>query len=545
MLTEAPEWLIAWARNRTGKRLIENGPSPFGPLPSYLKARPANAHGSVTERAIKGLGLQWTPNDEAALRSALKCIPADDYDIWYRAGMALHQLEWHRGDGTSIAFDIWNDWSASCPEKYSQSGCEAKWSSFGRGSYNGEPITVRSIFRWASERGWAGHTGQNAQAKISPLIVSNDLASPGGSPITNPSSAFGRAAMFSAADLRKMTFDPVRFLVPGFVPDGVTLLVGRPKVGKSWWVLDLCLACSGDRTTLGAIKPRMGDVLYLALEDGKRRLQGRFDKLLPTFNGEWPERLSFVALGGWRRADQGGLEDIDAWCRSVPSPVLVVVDTLERIRKPASGKTPLYSADYEAITGLQKIATEHGISIIVLHHDRKSEADDAFDTVSGTLGLTGAADTILIIKRRSNGVVLYARGRDIEESETAMQFDKGTCRWTIIGAASDVHRSNERAHVVTALKNSGKPLATKEIMFEVGQDNRNAIDVLLYKMAKDGEIERSGRGRYQLPTKEAGQIGQTERLDNKTPNSIEESGNLSNLSDLSTKPIQTRSVTTF
>ena len=194
-------------------------------------------------------------------------------------------------------------------------------------------------------------------------------------------------------------------------------------------------------------------------------------------------------------------------------PVLVVVDTLERIRKPASGNAPLYSADYQAITGLQRIAIEHGIAIVVLHHDRKSEADDAFDTVSGTLGLTGAADTILIIKRRSNGVVLFARGRDIEESETAMQFDKEACRWTILGAASDVHRSNERAHVVAALKTAGRALATKEIMIEVGQSNRNAIDILLYKMVKDGEIERFGRGRYQLSTGHPGQIGQKERMD--------------------------------
>ena len=166
-------------------------------------------------------------------------------------------------------------------------------------------------------------------------------------------------------------------------------------------------------------------------------------------------------MGGWRRADQGGLEDIEAWCRSVPNPTLVVIDTLEQIRKPANGKSPLYSTDYEAITGLQKIATEHGISIVILHHDRKSDADDAFDTVSGTLRLTGAADTILIIKRRANGVVLHARGRDIEESETAMQFDKATCKWLILGAASEVHRSDERTRIIAALKSAGQPLSVR------------------------------------------------------------------------------------
>ena len=260
-----------------------------------------------------------------------------------------------------------------------------------------------------------------------------------------------------------------------------------------------------------------------------------FDKLLPTFSGEWPKHLTLVPMGGWRRADQGGLEDIGAWCKSVPKPVLVVVDTLERIRKPANGKSPLYSADYEAITGLQKIAIEYGIAIIVLHHDRKSDADDAFDTVSGTLGLTGAADTILIIKRRPNGVVLYARGRDIEESETAMQFDKATCRWNILGAASEVLRSNERARVISALKAAGQPLSVREIMADAEMQNRNAVDILLGKMARDGEIVRVGRGRYDLSTKINGQIGQKERMPSKDTEFIGKSGNLSNLSDLSAR----------
>jgi hypothetical protein len=147
----------------------------------------------------------------------------------------------------------------------------------------------------------------------------------------------------------------------------------------------------------------------------------------------------------------------------------------------------------------------------VLHHDRKSEADDAFDTVSGTLGLTGAADTILIIKRRSNGVVLYARGRDIEESETAMLFDKATCRWTILGAASEVHRSSERARVIGALKSAGQPMSVREIMADAEMTNRSATDTLLSRMVKDGEIERAAKGRYVLSAANSSKIGQTDR----------------------------------
>jgi hypothetical protein len=340
-------------------------------------------------------------------------------------------------------------------------------------------------------------------------------------------------AAISAADLRRMTFDPVRYVVPGVIPEGVAMLVGRPKIGKSWLGLDLAVACSSDRFTLGTIKPNQGDVLYLALEDGKRRIQRRIGKLLPSFKEEWPTRLTLVPMGGWRRTDQGGLDDIEAWCKSVPNPTLVIVDTLERIRKPVHGAKQLYSSDYEAISELQKVASDYGIAIVVLHHDRKAEGDDPFDTVSGTLGLTGAADTVLIIKRRQNGVVLYARGRDIEESETALQFDKNTCRWTILGAASEVHRSTERARVIGVLSAAAEPLSVKEIIIETEMLNRNAVDILLSKMVKGGEIVRVQRGRYTLPDREPGKIGQKERLACQPVGLKEKTGNLSNLSDLS------------
>ena len=85
--------------------------------------------------------------------------------------------------------------------------------------------------------------------------------------------------------------------------------------------------------------------------------------------------------------------------------------------------------------GLQAITkNKPGLAIVLLHHNRKMDAEDPFDTVSGTLGLTGAADTILIMRRHAGSVLLHVRGRDVEESETPLQFNKDTCRWTMLGA---------------------------------------------------------------------------------------------------------------
>jgi hypothetical protein len=220
--------------------------------------------------------------------------------------------------------------------------------------------------------------------------------------------------------------------------------------------------------------------------------------------------------------------------RRATKPVLVVIDTLARFRKPIDGKQQVYAADTEAIAGLQKIAIKHGLAIVVVHHDRKAQADDPFDTVSGSLGLTGAADTILILKRQTGGVTLYARGRDIEERETALHFDKTTCRWSILGEASVVHRSAERSQVIAALTEAGGPLLVGEIMAQTGL-KRNAADLLLGRMVKDGDILRVGRGRYGLPglATNSRQIGQKERSDQEAAEIAEQTDDLSNLSDLS------------
>jgi len=192
----------------------------------------------------------------------------------------------------------------------------------------------------------------------------------------------------------------------------------------------------------------------------------------------------------------------------------------------SNGKQQVYADDYAAISDLQRLASKYNVAVIIVHHDRKGEADDVFDTVSGSLGLTGAADTILILKRHGNAVTLHVRGRDIEEAEKALQFDKRTCRWTILGEAADVNRSAERSRVLAVPAN-----AAKDIWLAAELRNRNATDLLLGKMAKDGVIVRADRGRYTLSEREPGQIGQKEGLEGQAADLNEETRNLCDLSE--------------
>jgi hypothetical protein len=298
----------------------------------------------------------------------------------------------------------------------------------------------------------------------------------------------------SSADvLQGKTFKPMAFVLPGLIPaEGVTLIASKPKTGKSWLALDLCIAVAGDRHVLGNLKPAQGDVLYLALEDSDRRLQHRVKKLLPGASG-WPAGLRYAT--SWRRIDEGGLEDLRAWCQLVKKPTLIVVDVLARIRPASKGNRPAYEVDYAALIGLHALSLKLGVAILVVHHVRKMAADDAMDTVSGSFGLVGAVDTILVLERRGQGMVLDVRGRDVESAELALQFGKETCRWAILGQAAEMHQSAERGRVLEALE--AGPLPPKEIMVAAELKNRNALDCLLYKMVKRGQLERAA-GKYAL-----------------------------------------------
>jgi hypothetical protein len=305
-----------------------------------------------------------------------------------------------------------------------------------------------------------------------------------------------------ARDLCDKRFPDLKFIIPGLVPEGVTLLVSRPKLGKSWLLMQIGSAVAlGNSVLVSEVSesPAGGDVLHLALEDGHRRMQRRMTRYFGALRQNWPARMTIA--GAWRRFDQGGIHDLREWCQSVPQPMLIIVDTLKKVRASKKPTQTDYAADYEACEGLIALAHEFpGLAIMVATHDRKAEADDVFDTVSGTLGLTGGVDAIAILKRSAQGITLHVEGRDLPETvEKAVRFDRETGHWSILGEASDLFRSNVRNAVLDVLANApAGGMAVNEIMMGTGM-TRAVADKTLQRMARDGEIERRARGRYALP----------------------------------------------
>jgi Bifunctional DNA primase/polymerase, N-terminal/AAA domain len=301
------------------------------------------------------------------------------------------------------------------------------------------------------------------------------------------------APIFNAEGLKTMHFEPIKYVVPGYIVEGLTLFAGKPKIGKSWLLLHTAIAVARGGFTLGEVKCAEGDVLYCALEDNLRRLKSRLAKLLG--DQPWPRRLDFQCE--MPRLTEGGLDYIKSWIEDAEHPRLVIVDTLAMVRTPSARNLSQYEADYAAVKDLRTIASKYNVAVVLVHHLRKQDADDAFDVVSGTLGLTGAPDTILIIKRDTTGnIILYGRGRDLIEIEKAMVFNKETCTWRIAGDAHEIKLTNERTTVIEALREAGEAVGPNTIANATGMKAVN-VRRLLSKLVRDGDVQKAGFGKYE------------------------------------------------
>jgi hypothetical protein len=302
-----------------------------------------------------------------------------------------------------------------------------------------------------------------------------------------------RQSEFTADELWDMKFPPVSWIVPDYITPGLTLLAGAPKLGKSWLALDICNAVAQGGFTLGDRHCQQGAVLYAALEDNPRRIKDRLHKVC----GQKPGK-AFSVWTDMRMIDAGGLDDLRRWIEAADNPRLIVIDVLNKVRSSQGRNEGPYAYDYRSVSPLKDLADEFGLAIVVIHHTRKADAGDKLEKVSGTNALTGAADTTIVLGRDGQGVTLSGRGRDIEEFETALEFQKDNCRWRVLGEAAEVRRSDERKLILEALEGETTPMGPAGIAGVSGLPNGN-VRFLLHKMAKAGEVQKVGRGKYLHP----------------------------------------------
>ncbi|WP_375309055.1 AAA family ATPase [Bradyrhizobium sp. A5] len=294
----------------------------------------------------------------------------------------------------------------------------------------------------------------------------------------------------NANDLMAMDFPALKAVVPGYLYGGFTVLAGRQKLGKTWLALDFGLAVCSGGVGLGSIVCDQGDVLYVDLENGPRRVQSRIKALFPYDGVPDLSRLEFVTEAP--ALNNGFIDRLEHWRLSVQDPLLVVIDVLQRIKPPGNKNQNAYESDYSIWAPLQVWATKHGVCVLGLHHTKKGGADDPLEALSGSNGLSACADTTVVLDQDQNGRTLYVRGRDVEEKETAVVFNGGA--WSILGEAAAVRRSVTRNVTLDAIRCNGQPMTPAEIASATGETS-NKVRQILFRMAKAGEVYKI-QGRY-------------------------------------------------
>lgn len=300
------------------------------------------------------------------------------------------------------------------------------------------------------------------------------------------------------SDLLAKEVPPVRWVVENILPEGLTLLAGKPKLGKSWLALGLGLAVASGGKVIGHIAVTQADVLYLALEDNERRLKKRIQKLAPE--GLSPT-LPFWYETTWPPLASGGLTRLDTWLTDHPAVKLVVVDTLGRARGDMGSRAGTYGDDYVAMADFKAVADKHGVAILGVHHRTKADTEDYLDSVSGSTGLIGAVDGFIVLERTRGAVEasLHVTGRDIEfEQEIALLWDAVTAQWTSAGDAQEFRHSREREEILELFRDAGEPLGPRDIADATGKQ-RNAVYQALKRLADAGALVRADMGRYKLP----------------------------------------------
>lgn len=291
-----------------------------------------------------------------------------------------------------------------------------------------------------------------------------------------------------AADLLELDLPPLRWIVPDLLPEGTTILAAPPKVGKSCLVYQVAVECAIGGELLGRrVEP--GSVLYLALEDGRRRGQERLRAALDGRTmprGRLEVRWSAPRIGA-------GLEDaVSEWLDAHGDAVMVAVDTLGKVRPRGDGRRNAYDVDVEDLARLQDLFRDRRVALVIVHHARKETGgDDFLASVSGTYGITGSADTIVVVRRKRLEAfgTLLVTGRDVPDAELPARFDGLT--WQAAPTAL-AESSFERAEVYEAVRELG-PIFPAAIGERLGK-SRQSVQNIVGRLVEQGAIVRTGKG---------------------------------------------------
>lgn len=317
-------------------------------------------------------------------------------------------------------------------------------------------------------------------------------------PPAGPARPGNRKTRWTASELMATSFPAPLWTVPNLIPVGLSILAGRPKVGKSWLGLQIAIAVAAGGVTLGQ-QAAQGPVLYLALEDGPRRLK---ERLATQYAGQATLPITFETE--WKPFASGGFPDLRNELQA-GGYSFVVIDTLAR----ALGRVD--QRDFALMTAvlgeLQQLAQARQLAVMAIDHHRKTNglAADPVDDIIESSAKPGVADTILGLYREKgkHSATLRARGREMEETELALEWDPLSCTWESLGAAGQVQTARFAGDIIDAIRDLtdlGVLATTANIATHLGKD-RGYVSHTLAELIRKGRVVKAPKQGLEQPYK--------------------------------------------
>jgi RecA-family ATPase len=255
--------------------------------------------------------------------------------------------------------------------------------------------------------------------------------------------------------------EPVRLCDPWAI-EGINIVAGRPKLGKTTLERQKLAASAIGGDFLDSKFDHPAKCAFLSLEEGELLCRAKF-----KMAGFPDEALSSIQLFfEWPRG-AAGVDLLDRYLQANREVRLICIDSLTRFRVVPDVRVPAFMADYEAVNALHDMSKKHpGVCIDVIHHTRKAKSDDPIDDISGTYGLTAAADSYLVMRHHADGAVMHVGGRLWERNESQFSLRRAAAlqRWEMVGVHLDITDKQREAldYVKTSPSGmSGKELADK------------------------------------------------------------------------------------
>ena len=251
--------------------------------------------------------------------------------------------------------------------------------------------------------------------------------------------------MYGALELANMDLPPMKWIVKGVLPVGVTHFAGKEKMFKSFAVLGLCIAAVNGTEYLNFSTEKC-EALYFDLESSEGRPHDRLNLIARTM--PLSNDCHIITRNNLKNADNvpqtldnGFTDTLNAILEYNKNIRLVVVDVFSKIRSKRRASEDTYSWDYRDVSMLKDVADQHDVAIVIINHTVKGDLyDDDFDTARGS-GINAACDCMWLLKKDKNSElcgILKIKGRDVEPQEYSIQFDTNDFIWKRFSTSRDL-----------------------------------------------------------------------------------------------------------